>query len=141
MRRRNAAILALLLLLASCKRELRPEAIDPSDMCDFCRMAISDSRFAGEILLSGGEARKFDDIGCLLQYARAAKNREQVAVFYVNDYEKRSWLRVEEATFVRSRTLTTPMNSGIIAFRNPVAAGEAAKAYKGEVIQWPELWK
>ncbi|MCL2645230.1 MAG: hypothetical protein FWD51_07205, partial [Betaproteobacteria bacterium] len=69
---RFSAFAAALLLLVACgKRGNWPEGMVPihwdRDTCVSCAMAISDPRFAVELIhgKSAKGALKFDDIGCL----------------------------------------------------------------------------
>ena len=54
---------------ASCQQQrLEPVHSSTEDMCSFCRMAISEHRYAAQFLDSEGQAFKFDDIGCLVNF-------------------------------------------------------------------------
>src|SRR5262249_29888212 len=68
---------SLLVSLAGCTgSSLEPVAIDTkNDTCAWCRMAISDTRFAAELLAPAEEPRLFDDIGCLRDYLAASASR------------------------------------------------------------------
>lgn len=106
---------ALVLTVAGCGSSgLRPVDIFPEDMCANCRMAISDERFASEIITPDGEAFKFDDLGCMLKF-RETRNDIQIAGIFLKDYETRKWIPYEHATIVET-DLFTPMGSGKVAF-------------------------
>src|SRR5262245_60201794 len=97
-RRPHARFLQALgfLLLTGCGNvELRPVELLPEDACAFCRMAISEKRFACELVTKDGDAVKFDDIGCMLHYRK--ERAELVAATFVVDFETREWLKSEEA--------------------------------------------
>ncbi len=53
-----------------------PVELYPEDMCSRCKMAISDKRFAGEILSGDGSVRKFDDLGCMFGVLREGSDAE-----------------------------------------------------------------
>ncbi len=89
-------------------------------------MIISEARFAAAYVTEEGETRRFDDIGGMLEYAN--EEGEEVAVFWVHDYETEAWLKAEDATFVMKDDLVTPMGFGIIAFETR----ERAAAWSGE---------
>ena len=73
MRKVSRTILALAVFLAACAGEaIKPVDIEASDMCSFCRMAISEKRYAAEIIDAEDNVMKFDDIGCMLRYRDAA---------------------------------------------------------------------
>jgi len=128
----------LVFLAASCgDGQLRPVAITAGDACDYCRMAISEKQYAGELLDLDGNTRKFDDLSCMLKYLK--KSNPGVAAYFVMDYETRSWVKAEEASFVRSSQLKTPMSGGIIAFKDKTKAEEALRRHQGELITFKQL--
>ena len=111
-------------LLAACTAgEVKPVDIDAGDMCSFCRMAISEKQFAAEIINDEGTALKFDDIGCMLRYKEASAASVKIAGTFVTDLETKKWIRAEDASFVRSQTIKTPMGSGIVAYSSAEKAG------------------
>jgi len=110
------------------------------DMCDYCRMAISEVRYAAELIDPGGMPRKFDEIGCMVRYARTNHPQRDFRATFVMDYESKTWVKGEEAYFVRSESIKTPMNSGIVAFRERSTAESAASRFKGRVLTYADLW-
>ncbi|HSG27191.1 MAG TPA: nitrous oxide reductase accessory protein NosL [Candidatus Krumholzibacterium sp.] len=108
-------------LLVSCgPRGQEPEELYPEDICSLCRMAVSDPRFAAEIVSAEGEVFKFDDIGCLESFQEQDRDLPGAAVF-VKDFESALWLPIGEATIV-STEMSTPMGSGKLAFSSPEAS-------------------
>jgi len=106
--------------------EIHPVELYPEDMCAACRMAISDARFASEIVETDGTVRKFDDIGCLLKFREKARDPEIAAIF-LKDYETLAWIPYEKSTIVETG-IATPMASGRVAFAGNERAGEFARA-------------
>ncbi len=128
----RALLVVCFLLLIGCGRaELRPVELLPEDMCAFCKMAISEKRFASELITQDGEALKFDDIGCMLRFRKERSNPELVAATFVIDFETHEWLRFEEAYFVKSKEFRTPMDGNWAAFRAKASAEAAATRYQG----------
>jgi len=103
-------------------------------------MAISEKRYAAEFVDSEGQAFKFDDIGCMANFINARKNTTKVVAYFVMDFEERQWTKAEGAYYVRSAEVTAPMNGGLIAFKNPAKAQEAAAKYHGELIRFEDLF-
>jgi copper chaperone NosL len=118
-----------LVFVAAC-RQSEPKAVDllPEDMCAYCKMAISEKRYAAEFITRDGEVFKFDDIGCMVNYTKSKSNRADIAAFFVVDFESKQWLRAETACFVRSPEFKTPMNGNIAAFRD----NRTASRHSGE---------
>ncbi len=77
-------------------------------------MIINEARFAAAYVTVDGTARRFDDIGGMLAYD--TDTQEDVAVYWVHDFETEAWVKAEEAYFVRSQDQITPMGFGIVAF-------------------------
>lgn len=109
---------------------VRPVEFYPEDMCAACRMAISDARFASEIIDADGTALKFDDIGCLLSY-RAKLKPSAIAAVYLKDYETLEWVPYEKSTIVETG-VATPMASGRLAFSSSERATAFARSHPPE---------
>jgi copper chaperone NosL len=77
----------------------------------------------------------------MLAYAQANKINPENAHFWAMDFDSQSWIRGEEAHYIISREIHTPMGYGIIAFKNPIRAKEFADKTKGEVKQFKSLFK
>jgi copper chaperone NosL len=132
-------LFAIILCGTACiSSSLAPVEIYPEDMCSRCKMAISDKRFAGEILVEVGVARKFDDLGCLLNDLKDRTPRDEPPAFAV-DFEKGEWVNLKKAYFVRSPSIATPMGSGLIAFKNRSDAERTVAAYGGQVLNYGDV--
>jgi copper chaperone NosL len=139
--RLKAALLICALLIAACgKTGIEPADIAAEDMCAFCKMAISERRYAAEFLNRDGDAFKFDDLGCLTNYLRAKQNRDDIAAYFVMDYDAEQWVRGEQAYFVSSPEFKTPMGGGIAAFKDRSKAEEAAAKYQGKLMSFGEVF-
>jgi copper chaperone NosL len=77
---------AVLSLVVACAPD-KPEAIAlDADPCTYCRMLISDGRFAAAIVTAHGRTLKFDSIECLIGYYRQASAAHDVASVWVSDF-------------------------------------------------------
>lgn len=95
-------------------------------------MIISEARFAAAYITKHGQWHFFDDIGCMLEFYKAHK--EDVAVFWVHDYETGDWLKPEGAFFVKSPALHTPMGHGIVAVGSRERAEQLAQRFQGTLF-------
>jgi len=102
-------------------------------------MIINEASYAAAYVTSDGETRRFDDIGGMLAYYQEMP--EEVAVFWVHDFETEAWLKADEATFVRSDNLQTPMCFGIIAFDSQERADAWVVDQGGMVMSFSVLSK
>jgi copper chaperone NosL len=143
MKKRLALLFAvsLVLLLSACAGaadlDQPPEIRYGEDACDECNMIINEPRFAAAYYTADGTARRFDDIADMCAYHLA--HEEEVARFWVHDYETEEWLRAEEATFVIGDDVYTPMASGVVAFGQAAAAERFASEVDGMVFSFDHL--
>jgi copper chaperone NosL len=136
----RAILLGLLLFWTACgSPSYAPVALSAEDMCAFCKMALSEKQYAAEFIIKDGEAFKFDDLGCLVNYIASKKNQAEIAAFYVMDYETQQWVKAETAFFVKSDRFHTPMSGGIIAYQDRAKAEAAAAAKQGKLMNWAEV--
>ena len=135
-------VVAMVIVLAQCQRRAtEPVAIEANDMCSFCRMSISEKRYAAELIDEEGEVFKFDDIGCMANFIKQKRNNASVQATFVMDFDRREWLKAENAFYVRSSELTTPMNGGIVAFKDQPSAEAAMAKYQGTKLEFSEVTK
>ena len=121
-----AAVWLAAVFAGGCGGELRPVDLFPEDMCGVCRMAVSDPRFASEIIEDDGTVHKFDDLGCLQKF-RAKAGGMKIAAIFVKDFETRAWVAYEKSTIVETG-IATPMASGRVAF----AGTDRARTFAAE---------
>jgi copper chaperone NosL len=120
---RTATLFIVSALLWGCGNpEVKPVEIYPEDMCATCRMAVTDQRFASEIISEEREAFKFDDIGCLETFTAQRKDITIVGTFY-KDFVSKEWIGEGQATVVATG-VSTPMGSGKVAFADRAKATE-----------------
>ena len=139
-KRLAACVVVGVAVFANCqKRSIEPVAIAAEYMCSYCRMAISEKQYAAEFIDTEGNAFKFDDIGCMVNFLKNKKNSVNPAAYFVMDFESRRWLKAETAVYVRSSEVSTPMNGGIIAFHDQTQAQSAADKYHGTRFGFDKL--
>lgn len=114
-------VVVLGLLLAACGggadiANEPPEIIYGQDVCSECNMIINEANYASAYWTADGEARRFDDVGEMLKFMH--ENSEERASTWVHDVNTAEWLRAEEAWFVMSAGLMTPMGTGVAAVAN-----------------------
>jgi copper chaperone NosL len=130
-------MVVLLLLSMGCQADQRPQAIESHDVCTSCKMAISELRYAAQLVDKDGNAFKFDDIGCMLRYLREHGLPQRRV--YVMDFINQQWLQAESAVFVKSDAIKSPMASALAAFRDQPAAQQFVKKNSGQVMSFSEL--
>jgi copper chaperone NosL len=135
-------LICLLLAAVSCThRPPRPVELEATDMCAQCKMAISEKRYAAEIVDRDGNVIKFDNVGCMARYASAHDLKAQAAAWFVMDSDGREWLDARQALLVKSASIPGPMGSGILASKEQTKAEDLAKKFSGQTIRFDDLWK
>ncbi len=136
----RAALVLLAAALAGCASgPPGPAPLDTrTESCRSCRMAVSEARFASQIVAPGEEPRFFDDLGCLRDHLSAAGAPPPGAVAYVADHRTRAWTRADRALYTRVPALATPMGSHVVAHADaasrdvdPAARGGSALSAAG----------
>ena len=138
----KAVYIALLsiLLLTGCANG--PEAINfGSDGCSYCRMTISDQRYGAEIITQKGKVYKYDATECMIRATRTDEIAPtEIAQYLVVDISNPTKLiPVEEANFLVSEKLPSPMGANISAFGNKEKLEAAFKEHGGIVYDWTTL--
>lgn len=101
-----------------------PAELDTAnEQCANCRMAVSDARFASQLVAPGEIPQFFDDLGCLVERLEAPRKLPAGAAAFVADHRTRAWVRADRAVYTRVPELDTPMNSHLVAH-----ADEASRA-------------
>lgn len=128
------------LLLAACgAREPLPLAVDTrNDQCASCRMAVSDPRFAAQIVAPGEEPRFFDDLGCLRDTLKE-KPLSADAIVFVADHRTGVFVRAAGATFTRVEGLATPMGSHLVAHADAASRAADPLAARGTPVPSAEV--
>jgi copper chaperone NosL len=110
-------LVASIVALSGCGSQSPiPATIDArGDACAFCRMTVSASDVAAQIVAPGEEPRFFDDVGCLAAFMIAHADLPIGTVAYVIDHRTRAWARADRAVYTRIPGLDTPMGSHLVA--------------------------
>src|SRR5690606_3250333 len=82
----NPVLATLLILFITSCGNPQPQPIKlNSDACDYCKMTISDARFASELVTKKGRVYKFDDITCMVNYTKE-NTKVNGSVNFISDY-------------------------------------------------------
>jgi copper chaperone NosL len=125
----------------SCSSELQPITYG-KDLCEFCRMTISDTKFGSEIMTMKGRTFKFDCIECMIRFMKAnhfdANNLSRMLVSnYLNGG---NFLEAQNAVYLKSQSLPSPMGEGISAYSNVEDLKHVYEQYGGNKYLWKDLF-
>ncbi|MFG0305735.1 MAG: nitrous oxide reductase accessory protein NosL [Phycisphaerales bacterium JB040] len=112
-------------------------------VCHQCDMIISDERWAVATIVEGArgpEPRLFDDFNCQVNH-EIEQPGLRVLARWSHAHDTREWIRTEEAGFLMSPGLRTPMGSKVAAFASRADAESARAALSGDVMDFETVWK
>jgi copper chaperone NosL len=125
--------------LLSCSKG--PEKINYSnELCDHCKMTISDPRFAAEIVTQKGKVYKFDAIECMFEgQGLLGLGDEQVYGFYVNDFTNPGeFIDARSTVFIQSENIPSPMGMFLSAYTSKEKAGKILGNNSGSMLTFAE---
>ncbi|MEO7264872.1 MAG: nitrous oxide reductase accessory protein NosL [Ferruginibacter sp.] len=128
--------------ISGCSTAPQPIRIG-QDACDFCKMTISDNRFGAEIVTKKTKVFKFDDEHCVIRFLNDKQVQESAiaGVYFINFYGPHEFIKAEEAIFLQSPALKSPMNGNIAAFRDEEGFEKAFQKFYGNNISWEDMQK
>jgi copper chaperone NosL len=140
-KRKGLAATAIVFLSfgASCSSPgPEPIAIN-KDNCDYCKMTISNIRFATELKTSKGRVFKFDDMACLLNYKKENANTTS-AKCYISDYlVPNALLKADSLFYISGEAIGSPMGGNIAAFSNSDSAQAYLVRFSAQPLSWANL--
>lgn len=125
-------------LIGCGSSEQRPPTIHYGEDISEMGMIISDPRYAAALVPQQGSPILFDDIGELFKY-RQSHAPPATATPYVNDFNQKRWLRAEQAWYLRSGAILSPMGWGIAAFGDETTVRQAQVDRGGEILTWHDI--
>jgi len=140
-----ATLLALVLLTSAVwAHEGHPAAETDfkTDVCAQCQMKVTSPLYAAQLTLEDG-AVFFDDIGCLVQYERQGKAKGlDIHARFVRTADGKAWVALDDAVWVSTKAVRTPMGYGFHAFADRKAADAFLKGKKdAKLLTWGEVQK
>ncbi|MCC7401063.1 MAG: nitrous oxide reductase accessory protein NosL [Chitinophagaceae bacterium] len=136
-----AAALSLLFFTSSCNSGPEP-IVTGKDQCNFCGMTVSDDRFGAELITKKGKVFKFDDANCILSYLKKdGFDKNSVKEVYFKDFSNdHSLIKANDAFFLKSDELRSPMGGNIAAFSNKDSLEKAKAQFAGDITSWSEIY-
>lgn len=132
-------LLATGFLMSCGSKEPKPIKLN-ADPCDFCKMTISNSKFAAQLITQKGRHYKFDDIACMIQFAKS-NTVVPYEAFFVNDYLKdNSFIPVEKSFLLKGGTINSPMRGNCAAFATMGKQQAYQNQLHAKAITWKEVY-
>jgi copper chaperone NosL len=111
-------------------------------VCASCNMIISDERWATSTIVDGSrgpEPRLFDDFNCQVDFETKHTDLKILAR-WSHCHLTQDWIHTEQAFFLVSPELRTPMGSGLAAFEESANAEAAAVNLGASVMKFDKAW-
>ncbi|MBE0490984.1 MAG: hypothetical protein IBX44_01905 [Sulfurospirillum sp.] len=98
------------------------------DMCERCKMVLSDRKFSAQVINpKNGRTYFFDDIGCAILWFQEEKIAwANEAIIWVNDAKNGAWIDARKASF-STKNIT------------PMAYGFGAHARREDIVENQEI--
>lgn len=127
-------------VFSACQRGGGPRPlIVGEDSCDFCRMAISDTRYGGEVRTATGRVVTFDAVECLAGYLAAAGDTARFEGVWVADFDGGGMVPAADAHYLVGGSLHSPMGRQVTSFAARVSPQELVTKYGGEALTWAQV--
>mgnify|MGYP001068247293 FL=1 len=136
---RGGSILMLIIISAAVLMgcEPKPQPINyGSDECAYCRMMITDAEFGSQIVNKQGRSYKFDSVECMAAYDLTEESENFHSKLVPNFLNREEWLMAENAEYLHSETLRSPMGLFLSAYKDRDAAEEMKIEYGGEIVDY-----
>jgi copper chaperone NosL len=136
----EVVFLLVLALFSSCT--IKPGRLHYAvDSCDFCKMKLMDDKFGGELVTDKGKIFKFDDIKCMVSFLDSPNGHAnnysfELVVDYAHAEDEFDLIPANDAFFVSSPDVKSPMAGNIAAFKNKVVRAEYLKRWNGLDLSW-----
>lgn len=135
-------LLSASMLLNSCSGGPQP-VIAGRDNCYLCKMAITDIRYAAELVTEKGKVYIFDDVFCLQSFMKTGMQGDtKVKDIYLADFSgEHSLVKAGESFLLQGGDIRGPMNGNVIAFKNMDSMKMMAERFNAVAINWEQVNK
>jgi copper chaperone NosL len=112
------------------------------DQCHHCKMTLVDNRYGAALRTDKGKVYKFDDVNCLVDFLHSGKlpQAEVAEISFANFAQPNTLVPQEQAWFLHSDSLNTPMASGVAVFGSEAELQKAQATYPGRQWTWQQLY-
>lgn len=140
--RNTSTVLVLMICvnLVSCNSMVPKPVKLNSDTCEFCKMTISDPKFVSEAVTLKGRWYKFDDISCMIKYAKT-NSSIGYKEFYVADYvNEGKFIPAEKGFYLKGGVIRAPMRGNAAVFDSNEKMINNQKRLLAEKTDWSTLY-
>lgn len=137
---KKLTLIVILFVFVSCSSDPEPLRYG-KDICYSCKMTLVDEKFGAEIVTKKGKFYKFDDLNCMVGFYNSNyEAHESMEHILVIDFTHPGMLiDVQQAFFVKTSEIRTPMAGGIAAFDNKEDQATQNEKWKGTLLAWADV--
>jgi copper chaperone NosL len=136
----TVVVMAGMMSFLSCNNTNVPAQIKVNeDICAFCKMTIVDLKFAPQFVTAKGKHYVFDDMNCMIKYAKENVNLNISKMFVPNYLNGTEYLEAQTAFYIEGGDVKSPMNANIAAFKTAAEAEQYAGQLNARVIPWKDI--
>lgn len=137
----KTVLFSLMILFIGCSPKQEPINYE-TDMCDYCKMSISDKRFGAELVTKKGKVYKFDSIECLVNFMNEEKkvSSEKELLLTVDYSIPEKLIDAEKAYYVQTDSIPSPMGANVLSFEQKSEAEKMSTEYNGRTMQWNDMF-
>jgi copper chaperone NosL len=134
------SVVVVAILFLSCNTDPQPLQFG-KDACYTCKMTLMDKKFGAEIVTAKGKIYKFDDVNCMVNFLNSDYLEDETLEHkLVVDYTQDGKLiPAEEAFYLKSDEIRSPMASEVAAFETEKAMLKHKSKLKAIYMAWGEL--
>ncbi len=138
---RLAAAAALALALTACRAKAPRPLNYGTDECSWCRMALADSRWGGELVTRHGKLYVFDTVECLASFyvAQSVPARDVDSLWVVHFTEPGRLIPASAAIYLRTERVRSAMGQNLAALSSPEEVARLGVIYGGEAMSWEQV--
>ncbi len=134
--------LFICLFCISCNPSADPIKVGV-DICQYCKMNISDVKYGAEVITKKGKIYKYDEAHCLIS---AIKEHEielkEINKIYLTDFAgDHQLIEKDQSYFLKSELLRSPMAGNVAVFSNKDSLLVSKQKFKGSEVFWEQICK
>lgn len=135
-----ATLAAAALVLAGCAEPEPRPLVAGVDGCADCLMIVDAGGHGAEIVTETGKIYTFDSAECMVNHLLTSTEEKNVHSTWVTDFASPEELvRAQEAHYLVSPMLASPMGLGITAFRRAEDRDGAVNSFGGRAAEWEDV--
>lgn len=130
----------LMIIIPGCSPEIEPINYG-IDACQYCKMNITDNKFAAEIVSVKSKVFKFDSIECLFAFEYEEMiDKDEIHSEWVCDYSNPdNFIPLSKVFYLHNDELRSPMGLNVLCFATKVKLEEIRKNNGGTELTFTEL--